>query len=125
MYQRIVPALLWTSGVGYALLSPGSTIPKLPKFPGYDKVIHFSLFFGLVFLWDRVWVGKKINENNFKKISLNYLVFGIIFATFIEYLQMGVPGRSFDTLDIVANISGGTVGTIMYVYLLKKQSKLV
>jgi VanZ family protein len=125
MFYRIVPALLWTSGVAYAILSPGSDLPRLPKFPGYDKIIHFSLFFGLVFLWNRVWIGKNAAGNNFKKISLNYLVFGIIFAIFTEFLQMNVPGRSFDSWDIVANISGGTIGTIMYVYLMKKQSKLV
>jgi VanZ family protein len=125
MAYRIVPAILWTSGVAYAILSPGSNIPELPKFPGYDKVIHFTLFFGLVFLWSRVWRGTNPSKNILKKISLNYLVFGIIFAIFTEFLQMNVPGRSFDGWDIVANISGGTMGAIIYVYLTKKQSKLV
>ncbi|WP_158859189.1 VanZ family protein [Lunatibacter salilacus] len=125
MRYRIIPALVWTSGVAYAILTPGSNVPELPKFPGFDKVIHFTLFFGLVFLWNRVWVGEKNSKNNLKKISLNYLVFGIIFAIFTELLQMNVPGRSFDSWDIVANVSGGTIGTILYVYLTKKQSKLV
>jgi len=125
MYYRIVPAMLWTLGVAYAILSPGSSIPKLPDFPGYDKVIHFSLFFGLVFLWNRAWIQKKNNLSNWKKITLNYLVFGIVFAIFTEYLQMNVPDRSFDDWDIVANITGGTIGTIVYVYLGKKESKLV
>jgi VanZ family protein len=125
MLYRIVPAMLWTSGVAYAILSPESNIPDLPKFPGYDKVIHFTLFFGLVFLWNRVWAGKNRNENILLKITLNYLVFGIIFAIFTELLQMNVPGRSFDSWDIVANVSGGTIGTIIYVYLTKTQSKLV
>lgn len=125
MVYRIVPAILWTSGVAYAILSPGSNIPDFPKFTGYDKVIHFTLFFGLVFLWSRVWTETKPKKNILKKISLNYLVFGIIFAIFTEFLQMNVPGRSFDGWDIVANISGGTMGAIIYVYLTKKQSKLV
>nr|MBI1230786.1 VanZ family protein [Cytophagales bacterium] len=122
MLQRLLPALLWSFGVAYAILSPGSDIPDIPKFPGYDKVIHITLFLGLVFLWNRVW---KEPENNFKKISINYLVFGIFFPIFTEYLQMSVPDRSFDFLDIVANISGGTIGTILYVYLRNRQSKLV
>jgi VanZ family protein len=122
MLGRIIPALIWTSGLAYAILSPGDSIPKMPKFPGYDKLIHFTLFFGLVFLWSRVWVKGKIN---FKKISINYLVFGIILAIFTEYLQMNVPDRSFDYLDIVANISGGTIGMLLYVYLIRRDSKLV
>ncbi|HSI77227.1 MAG TPA: VanZ family protein [Lunatimonas sp.] len=111
--------------VAYAILSPGNNIPELPKFPGYDKVIHFTLFFGMVFLWNRVWIGNYRKEKKIRKISLNYLVFGIVFAIFTEFLQMNVPGRSFDVWDIVANISGGTIGTIIYVYLTKKRSKLV
>ncbi len=125
MHHRILPALAWTLGLFYAILSPGSNIPSLPKFPGYDKVIHFSLFFGLVFLWNRVWnTGPK--ENGFwKKILINYLVFGIFLAIFTEYMQMYVPDRSFDRFDIVANALGGTIGTVIYVYLYKNKSVLV
>ncbi len=125
MKHRILPALGWTAGVFYAILSPGSGIPDLPKFPGYDKLIHFGMFFGLVFLWNRVWDTGYEKKGFWKKILINYLVFGIILAIFTEYMQMYVPDRSFDRTDIIANALGGTIGTVMYVYLSKNKSVLV
>ncbi|MCC5938734.1 MAG: VanZ family protein [Lunatimonas sp.] len=112
-------------GLLYAVLSPGSSVPKLPTFPGFDKLVHFTLFFGLVFLWARVWNKPATGEIKIQKIILNYLVFGVILAIFTEYLQAYVPNRSFDYLDIGANITGGTIGMVLFVYLNKKRSILV
>ncbi|WP_073095916.1 VanZ family protein [Cyclobacterium lianum] len=110
----------------YALFSPGSEVPELPKFYGSDKLIHFGMFSGMAFLWNRV-IRQRLDEREKKnsKIFTNYLVFWIFIAIFTEYLQIMVPGRSFDYLDIVTNIMGGTIGTIIFVYLNKKGSILV
>lgn len=83
------------------------------------------MFFGLVFLWSRVWVGNSPTGNSKKRILVTYLAFGLILAVSTEYLQRYVPQRSFDYLDIVANVTGGTFGMILYVYLKRKQSILV
>jgi len=121
--QRLALALIWTLGLLYALFSPSDNVPDLPKFPGADKLIHFTLFFGMSFLWLRVIkVHSKNNKNNF---FTNYLVLWIFLAIFTEYLQLLVPGRSFDYLDIGTNILGGTIGTVIYVYLNKRSSILV
>nr|WP_280867188.1 VanZ family protein [Lunatimonas salinarum] len=97
----------------------------MPTFPGFDKSVHFTLFFGLVFLWARFWNAHAKEENKTKKLFINYLVFGIIFAIFTEYLQTYVPNRSFDYLDIGANLTGGATGMVLFVYLNKKRSILV
>ncbi|MEX0884096.1 MAG: VanZ family protein [Cyclobacteriaceae bacterium] len=98
----------------------------MPRFPGSDKIIHFSLFFGLAFLWCRVINAyPKENIGKKSKIFTNYLVLWIFLAIFTEFLQQLVPARSFDYLDIMANIAGGTIGTIVFVYLNKKGSILV
>ncbi|WP_035804656.1 VanZ family protein [Lunatimonas lonarensis] len=109
----------------YATLTPGKNVPDMPKIPGIDKAIHFILFAGLVFLWSRVWSVPKPTQGKKKKIFLNYLVFGIIFAIFTEMLQCYVPNRSFDYMDIAANIAGGASGMILFVYLNYKRSILV
>lgn len=84
------------------------------------------MFSGMAFLWNRV-IRQRLDEREKKnsKIFTNYLVFWIFIAIFTEYLQIMVPGRSFDYLDIVTNIMGGTIGTIIFVYLNKKGSILV
>ncbi|MFO7825957.1 MAG: VanZ family protein [Cyclobacterium sp.] len=112
--------------MAYALFTPGSDVPDIPKFYGSDKLIHFGMFAGMVFLWSRV-IRRKLPEKSkkTKKYFTNYLVLWIIIAIFTEYLQILVPGRSFDYLDIVTNILGGTIGTIIFVYLNKKGSILV
>ncbi|ERM84477.1 hypothetical protein P872_25305 [Rhodonellum psychrophilum GCM71 = DSM 17998] len=108
-----------------ALFTPGDNLPSTPLFPQKDKVIHFLIFGMLTFLWSRVGTldaRKKLKKLNF---FTNYLVFGIILAILLEYLQKYVPNRSFDLWDIAANIIGGTIGVICFYILYKRDSKLV
>lgn len=108
-----------------ALFTPGDNLPSTPLFPHKDKVIHFMIFGVLTFLWSRVGTldaNKKLKNLNF---FTNYLVFGIILAILLEYLQRYVPNRSFDLWDIAANIIGGTIGVICFYILYKRDSKLV
>lgn len=112
--------------MAYALFSPGSNVPELPRFYGSDKLIHFGMFFGMAFLWSRV-IRQKLNseEREKSKNFTKYLVLWVFLAIFTEYLQVLVPGRSFDYLDITTNILGGTIGTVIFVYMNKKGSTLV
>jgi VanZ family protein len=108
-----------------ALLTPGDNFPSVPLFPQKDKAVHFLIFGVLTFLWSRVWTldkNRKLKKLNF---FTNYLVFGVFFATLLEYLQKYVPNRSFDLWDIAANIIGGTFGIICFYILYKRDSKLV
>ncbi len=84
------------------------------------------MFFGMAFLWSRV-IRQKLNPEKREKSKYftNYLVLWIFIAIFTEYLQVLVPGRSFDYLDITTNILGGTIGTVIFVYMNKKGSTLV
>ncbi|WP_246255376.1 VanZ family protein [Cyclobacterium plantarum] len=126
MKHPLIPALVWSLGMAYALFSPGSEVPDIPKFYGSDKLIHFGMFSGMAFLWNRVIRLQLPEESREKqKKFTNYLVLWIFIAIFTEYLQILVPGRSFDYLDIVTNILGGTIGTIIFVYMNKKSSILV
>ncbi len=84
------------------------------------------MFCGMAFLWSRVIRQHlKPEERKKSKNFTNYLVLWIFLAIFTEYLQVLVPGRSFDYLDITTNILGGTIGTVIFVYMNKKGSTLV
>nr|WP_262918406.1 VanZ family protein [Belliella filtrata] len=102
------------------MLKPGDELPKAPNIPHIDKIAHFGLFFVLLFLWMRI--PKKKNIKTFFTI---YLVFGIFIAILVEYLQGMVPMRTFDFMDIAANIAGGAVGIICFYILYKYDNKLV
>ena len=108
-----------------ATLTPGDQLPPGPDVVGFDKLIHVGLFIVLVFLWNRVGTYPKNTSPYQANIITNYLVFGIIFAILVEYLQLFVPGRSFDYWDLAANLSGGAIGTICFYILQRKQSNLV
>lgn len=122
---RFLPAVLWLLAILIAMLTPGEQLPKTPDVIGFDKLIHFSLFLILTFLWGRV--GRKDKKGKLNKVKLftNYLVFGIGIAILVEYLQQFIPGRSFDLWDMVANILGGVIGTVCFYILYRKQSSLV
>ncbi|MCH7400648.1 VanZ family protein [Belliella kenyensis] len=102
------------------MLRPGDKLPKAPNIPHIDKIAHFGLFFVLIFLWLRI-----PKKKNIKIFFTIYLVFGVLFAILVEYLQGMVPMRSFDYMDITANILGVTVGVICFYILYKYQSRLV
>lgn len=125
MIHRILPAVLWLLFILLATLTPGQQLPKTPDVIGFDKLVHFGLFFVLTFLWNRVRTTTGWAELNKVKFITKYLVFGILIAILVEYLQQYIPGRSFDYGDMIANIMGGTIGTACFYILHKKQSSLV
>ncbi|MFD2037645.1 VanZ family protein [Belliella marina] len=122
---RLLPAVIWLGLVLLAMLSPGDKFPSTPQIPHKDKIVHFGLFFVLNLLWMRVWVVEASKDKKFLKLFTSYLVFGIIFAILVEYLQLYVPNRSFDYYDIAANMLGAAVGVICFYILYKMDSKLV
>jgi len=124
--ERVTIAVIWSFGMAYALYSPGSNVPDIPKFYGSDKLIHFGMFTGMPFLWNRV-ILKRARQKAKNKIKLftNYLVLWILIAILSEYIQRIVPGRSFDYMDILTNISGVITGTGIFIYLNKRGSSLV
>ncbi|MCH7415145.1 VanZ family protein [Belliella sp. R4-6] len=73
----------------------------------------------------RVWIIDSNKKKRDRKLFTSYLVFGIVIAILVEYLQMYVPNRSFDYYDIAANMLGGAAGIICFYILYKIDSKLV
>lgn len=107
------------------MFTPGRSLPKLPEFSFGDKFGHFFLFGLLSFLWLRLGTVNKKGEINTRILITNLLVFSFFFPILAEYMQLFVPNRTFDYLDIVANLLGGTFGFVIYFILYKVNSKLV
>lgn len=94
---------LWTALMCVLFFAPSSDMPKDPGLPGIDKVVHFALFFGFVFLWQ---VSRQAR-------GLQIVLLAIGFGIGVEYMQEWMAiGRSFDLYDIVADSVGAVCGAI-------------
>ncbi len=100
-------------------LLPKSSIDseKIKLFEGADKIVHFSMYFILMALW--YFASKKILKTKRRKFIITGVIFSIFLGIILEFLQKYLDiGRSFDTFDIVANITG-----VFFVFLINKNFK--
>ena len=81
-----------------------------------DKFIHFILFFTQSYLVTKLYF-LKIKNLTFS--ILKVIIPFIIFCVLIEVIQIYIPYRSFDLLDLLMNIFGFTVGSIIGYFLSK------
>jgi VanZ family protein len=119
-HARLPVAVLFTLAVTIALLTPGNAFPKLPLFPHADKLVHVGLFGTHTFIWMRT-----IKDFKIRKFYLLPLLLSFIFPILLEYLQIIVPNRSFDYMDLLANFAGGVIGFTGFIILYKAKSRLV
>ena len=81
-----------------------------------DYILHFLAYFTLTcsyFLWKRDKFKLKIFI-----VILVYFLFSLLLATGTELIQMIIPGRTFNPVDIYANITGTILGFIIIPVLL-------
>lgn len=104
-----VLATFWTLLIVGACLLPASEVPKV-RILHIDKAVHFVIFAGFSFLWLLVLVPATFRTG--------FLVFlcAVILGYLVELLQgSGITtGRSFDTMDIVADAIGGAGGMVLF-----------
>ncbi|HYC49287.1 MAG TPA: VanZ family protein [Burkholderiales bacterium] len=81
-----------------------SIAPRLdaPDVPGGDKVGHFVAY-GAVMLW---FMQAALSRGSRALIGLTLVALGIA----LEFVQAGIPGRSFEIADMFANSIGVAIG---------------
>ena len=88
-------------------LSSMSTLPSPPgDLSAYD--VHIAAYAGLGALSARA-TGKGLRDVSWRA-ALAAVVISSLYGVSDEYHQLFVPGRSFDILDMVADIIGSIVG---------------
>lgn len=103
-------AVLWTVLVLFLSFKTPSSEPKF-YFANADKVVHFTFYFGFVFLWFRFLIEKKIGIiKNQIILFLSAVLLGIL----VEILQgLLTTTRQPDVWDAVANSVGALLGLIV------------
>lgn len=101
---------LWLCSILILMTIPTSGI-KFNDISGIDKLEHFGVFGLLGFLFI---VGQPLSDD-FNRIKLKNwkLYILIIFSIFIEFVQLALPYRYFEVLDILMNGSGLVSGIVV------------
>lgn len=109
--KKFLPAIAWFLLVLFLICLPADDVPK-PGFDflGFDKLIHATMFGGIVFLvcmaYKKAAIAKKEKLNIFIKITMATCVWGIT----TELIQLYfIPGRQFDWYDWAADSFGATI----------------
>lgn len=121
-YHKIRPFLpflfwLWLIAIIILMIIPTGGGSNL-NFPGRDKVIHFGLFFVLGFFYVAPRY-KKPSPFRISKKNTNTFVL-LFFAIAVEFLQLNLPYRSFEILDILTNVIGVSSGILIGQYFLPR-----
>mgnify|MGYP002026342780 FL=1 len=87
------------------------------SFPYSDKIIHFILFFV-----QSTFITKTYIARNFKsdKLMPKIIFYFLIFCFSVELIQIYIPYRSFELLDLTSNLIGSLSGAFFVFFLESK-----
>lgn len=118
---KLLP-VCWTILTIVLLCLPGSTLPgdgiQLFEIPHVDKVVHVTLFGGIVFFWGAYYANNKLHFGNLTRRVILLFILSSVLGIVLEYVQFYfIPQRSFDRGDIIADTGGALVAAIWLLYL--------
>jgi VanZ family protein len=92
----------------------GSSLPNVPSPPGglTDKEVHAALYAGLAAVLLRALAG-----GSWRRLTLGRALEAAAVATLYgvvdEFHQRLVPGRSFETMDMIADAAGAALASVV------------
>lgn len=91
--------------------SPESIKIENKGFLRTDYIQHFLVFLVLPIFY--FFSGQRTFLNRFLKSHGSLIFAGIIYASFTELIQLLVPGRTFNPVDLLLNVSGLITGVLL------------
>jgi VanZ family protein len=87
--------------------------------PHFDKLVHFLMFTFLTYL---MVIGFS-KQDRYSKLRFKAPMFTILvvtaYAIIVESIQLFIPIRTFDSLDLVADLVGNISGYYLFVFVYK------
>jgi VanZ family protein len=111
---NFIPALIWMAIIAFLSLIHSGSLPSNNWFSRIhaDKIAHIILYAILSLLL--LYAFSK-NFGLDSKVFIYAIIISGLFGIFIEMIQSVMNfGRSFELLDILANITGAFVGASIY-----------
>jgi VanZ family protein len=117
---RILIVVMYVCCIAALSLLPMNDLPHIPTFPGFDKLVHFCMYFVFSTLFG--WALK--TEHNYSWLFLIVPV-TVSWGIFMEFMQKGMHlGRNFELRDIFANSMGVCFGLLFYMIVANYYSKV-
>ena len=94
-----------------------STTTNITTFPYSDKIIHFILFFVQSTLITKTYIARNFKSD---KLMPKIIFYFLIFCFSVELIQIYLPYRSFELLDLTSNLIGSLSGAFFVFFLESK-----
>lgn len=122
-FRKFGAGVAWFALMSFLFFLPGKDVPSIgwAERLHLDKIVHFSLFFGLVFLF--FWPVLRSDLPGNKKWKWLFVISGIavFYGIFTEVVQhYFIPGRTFDIWDWAADSTGVVASIVAISVRLKK-----
>ncbi|MGM0577077.1 MAG: VanZ family protein [Myxococcota bacterium] len=109
-WRAWLPFVLAAAGLAVATLVPRLPVPPLPPLAFQDKVVH-AVAWAVLGATARVGAGRTRRAKARAVRVAWFLAMG--YGVLIECLQLLVPGRSAEWLDLAADALGALVGAVV------------
>ena len=112
-WLRVLISLIYLGIVAMLSIMPSNEVPDWELFPGFDKLVHGSMYFGLTIL--ACWTFH-IEEN--RNWILYIVLFAISWGMLMEITQLEMKaGRAFEWTDELSNSIGALIGAGLYAWI--------
>jgi len=114
---KYLPAAIWAGLIAAALLMTGDSLREVGVWfevpdwlrPWADKLVHFGLFLVLALLVRRCFLDTKGDSG----AAIRTLAATLPYIVILEAAQIRIPGRGWESLDVVAGIAGVLVPLLL------------
>ena len=115
-YFYLLCSIFWFIIIVYLMIFYKSNT-NIITYPYSDKIIHFILFFV-----QSMFITKTYIARNFKsdKLMPKIIFYFLIFCFSVELIQIYLPYRSFELLDLTSNLIGSLSGAFFVFFLESK-----
>jgi VanZ family protein len=115
-YFYLLCSIFWFIIIMYLMIFYKSNT-NIITYPYSDKIIHFILFFV-----QSMFITKTYIARNFKsdKLMPKIIFYFLIFCFSLELIQIYLPYRSFELLDLTSNLIGSISGAFFVFFLESK-----
>ena len=115
-YFYLLCSIFWFIIIVYLMIFYKSNT-NIITYPYSDKIIHFILFFV-----QSMFITKTYIARNFKsdKLMPKIIFYFLILCFSVELIQIYLPNRSFELLDLTSNLIGSISGAFFVFFLESK-----